>query len=113
MSHLTLLLLTLAAFAAAGGQLCLRIGARGRVQWIEFINLPILFGLSLYAVGVALWIYTLSYEKLVNVYAFTALTFALVYLGGVALLGETLSYSAVLGVLLMLVGLYLITGYNS
>lgn len=112
MSRLSLLLLTLATCAAAGGQLLLKIGARGRIELGDFLNLPIAAGIVLYGLGTLVWIYTLSYEKLVNVYAFTALTFVLVYLGGVTLLGESLSPPAVAGVILILLGLFLITGYN-
>jgi drug/metabolite transporter (DMT)-like permease len=70
--------------------------------------MPIVAGLCLYAVGTGLWIYALSFEKLVNVYAFTALTFVMVYIGGVVILGERLSGMALLGVLVVLGGLYLI-----
>jgi len=114
MSRLSLLLLTLAAFCAAGGQLLFKIGARDRQQFMEFINFPILIGLLLYGIGTLLWIYTLSYEKLTNVYAFTALTFILVYLGGVFVINEKISMIGVSGIILVLAGLYLITSnYNA
>ena len=45
---------------------------------MQFLNVPIALGLSLYLCGTVLWIYVLSKEKLVVVYAFTALTFVLV-----------------------------------
>ena len=61
----------------------------------------------------AIWIYALSSEKLVNVYAFTALSFVLVYLGGVMVLGETISKSGIVGVLLVLTGLFLLTTSNA
>lgn len=113
MNRLSVILLSLAAFFAAGGQLLFKIGARDREQFIEFINIPILAGLLLYVTGSFIWIYTLSYEKLINVYAFTALTFVLVYLGGVFIINEKISMTGVAGILLVLGGLYLITSqYN-
>ena len=114
MSRLSVMLLTLAAFSAAGGQLLFKIGARDREQFLEFINIPILVGLLLYLTGTIIWIYALSYEKLVNVYAFTALTFVLVYLGGVFIINEKISMAGFAGILLVLGGLYLITSkYNT
>lgn len=113
MDRATVILLLVAAFSAAAGQLLFKIGAHGRVGLLEFINLPILAGLAMYAVGTILWIYVLSVEKLVNVYAFTALSFVLVYLGGVVLLGEEIAIGGIIGVLLVLSGLYLITSYGS
>ena len=109
MGRITIIMLTLAAVSAAAGQLLFRVGAEGRSAITEFINLPIFLGLVLYAAGTVVWIYTLSHEKLVNVYAFTALTFVLVYLGGIGLLGERLHNAGMLGVLLVLAGLYFIT----
>jgi len=71
----SVLILITAALAAAGGQILFKVGAQGRVGWIEFLNAYILLGAVLYMAGAVLWIYALSFEKLVNVYAFTALTF--------------------------------------
>jgi drug/metabolite transporter (DMT)-like permease len=104
----SVLLLTLAALAAAGGQLLFKVGAHGRDQFTDFINVHIFLGLCLYVIGTAIWIYALSFERLVNVFAFTALTFVLVYAGGVFLLGERLTVAAMSGVMLVLLGLYLI-----
>ena len=109
MDRFTVILLTLAAVSAAIGQLLFRVGADGRQHLLEFINIPIFLGLAFYAAGTVIWIYTLAQEKLVNVYAFTALTFVLVYVGGVGLLGERLHSAGVIGIFLILVGLYFIT----
>lgn len=113
MDRMTLLLLTLAAFSAAAGQLLFKVGARGNASWLDFLNAPIFVGLLCYGVGTALWIYALSFEKLVNVYAFTALTFVLVYLGGVFLLHERITFQAGIGVCTVLAGLFLIVNYGS
>ena len=112
MNQLSVILLSTAAFCAAGGQLLFKIGANDREHLLEFINVPIIIGLMLYGAGTLIWIYALSFEKLVNVYAFTALTFVIVYLGGVFLIGEKLSIAGIVGILLVLAGLYLITHFN-
>lgn len=113
MHKLSIFLLTISAFSAAAGQLLLKIGADGKETVVEYVNTPLVSGLLLYAVGVVIWIYVLSREQLVNVYAFTALTFVLVYLGGAALLHEQISKAAFAGILLILAGLYLIVNFNS
>jgi drug/metabolite transporter (DMT)-like permease len=100
--------LVVACCAAACAQLLFRVGAQSRSQFLEFLNPAIGAGLALYAFGTALWIYALAKERLVVVYAFSALTFALVYLGGHLLLGESLSARGACGVALVLAGLYLI-----
>lgn len=109
MTRLTIILLTIAAFSAASGQMLFRIGARGNETLHAYFNFSILIGLLLYGIGTTVWIYALSKETLVNVYAFTALTFVLVYLGGVFLLGEHIDLRKTIGIFLVLLGLYLIT----
>ena len=80
MSLYSILLLTMAAIAAACGQLLFKIGADGKAGFSEFLNPSIFLGLVLYGIGMVIWFYALSFEKLVNVYVFTALTFIFVYL---------------------------------
>jgi drug/metabolite transporter (DMT)-like permease len=113
MGRQAILLLTLSAFTAAGGQLLLKVGAQGRDDLIGFFNPYVIVGLILYVFSTLVWIYVLSFEKLTNVYAFTALTFVLVYLGAVMLLGEKISVPTVAGIVAILFGLYLISQYNS
>jgi len=113
MNRMTLVLLLVASFSAATGQLLFKIGAKGRTEILSFVNLPVFAGLVFYALSTLLWIYVLSFEKLVNVYAFTALTFVLVYLGGVVLLGESINVMAATGVGVVLIGLYLIVSHSA
>lgn len=114
MNRLSVILLTLAAFSAAGGQLLFKIGARDRENFFEFINITILVGILIYGIATIIWIYVLSYEKLVNVYAFTALTFVLVYLCGIFILNEKVSIAGIVGIFLVIGGLYLIaSNYNT
>lgn len=113
MPRFTIFLLMISAVSAAAGQLLLKKGADGREVIVDFLNAQVFSGLAFYGVGVAIWVYVLSREHLVNVYAFTALTFVLVYLGGVFILHEQISMPAILGILLILAGLYLVTNFNS
>ena len=113
MQKLTIALLSISAVSAAVGQLLLKRGADGHESLGDFFNAPLFLGLMFYALGVTIWIYVLSQEALVNVYAFTALTFVLVYLGGVFILREQISAPAMVGVALILAGLYLIVNFNS
>jgi drug/metabolite transporter (DMT)-like permease len=108
MTRTSVLLLSGASLAAAAGQLLFRVGAQDKTSLSEFINAPILLGLLLYGLGTLLWIYTLSKEKLVVVYAFTVLTFALVYIGSMFWLGESLGARGVCGIALVMGGLYLL-----
>jgi drug/metabolite transporter (DMT)-like permease len=103
-------LLLAASLAAACGQLLLKVGAQHKIHFVEFLNTWVALGLLLYLCGTIVWIYVLSKEKLVVVYAFTALTFVLVYLGAVLTLGESLTLKASGGVVLVLAGLYLLAG---
>jgi drug/metabolite transporter (DMT)-like permease len=98
-----------AAICAAGGQLLFAAGARGRTDLLSFLNLQIVIGLVLYALGTGSWIYSLSRAPLIQVYPFTVLTFALIYVGSVVIFGERPSGPGLCGVALVLVGLYLIT----
>jgi len=111
MVRINVVLLVVSSFAAAAGQLLLKIGAQGRGQIIEFINPPILMGLLFYFAGTAIWIYVLGKENLINVYAFTALSFALVSVCSFIFLGERISFVGYAGILLILIGLYLIIEY--
>jgi undecaprenyl phosphate-alpha-L-ara4N flippase subunit ArnE len=94
---------------AALGQVLFKIGATGRSALVDFVNIWIVAGLVSYALGTMLWIYSLSKAQLTIVYPFTALTFVLVYLVGVFVLGEETSLRAIVGVVAVLLGLFLIS----
>jgi drug/metabolite transporter (DMT)-like permease len=108
MTRLSLSLLVIASLAAAGGQMLFKIGASDRQHLPEFLNVPIMLGLILYGASTVIWIRALAEERLTTVYAFTALTYAFVYLGAVAVIGERLTFIGLLGITLVLTGLYLI-----
>lgn len=113
MKPLSVVFLIAAALFAAGGQMLFKVGAVDRERLIEYLNPAIVTGMFCYALSTVIWIYTLSSEKLVNVYAFTALSFVLVYVGGVMILGESITRAGVVGILLILTGLFLLTTNNA
>lgn len=98
-----------ACTSAAIGQLLFRVGARDRIDLVAFINPYTIGGLVFYAAGTVAWIYALSKEQMVTVYAFTALTFVLVYAGGVILLGEHINAWKSVGISLVVIGLYFVS----
>ena len=102
------LLLAGTVFAAVG-QVLFKVGATGRDTLFDFVNVWIIVGLICYVFSTVCWIYSLSKAQLTLVYPFTALTFVLVYLVGVFVLGETTSVKALIGVSSVLVGLFLIS----
>ena len=104
----TLAILILGSVCAAAGTILLKVGATGRVNPWAFVNVYICSGLVFYALGAGFWIYAMSTQTLISVYPFTVLSFMLVYLSGIVLLGELPSGSAIIGVAFILVGLYLI-----
>jgi len=104
----TIILLIAATVCAAAGVVLLKVGATGRTELLAFVNPYIAAGLVLCALAAGLWIYVMSKRSLTSIYPFTILGFLLVYLSGVVLLGELPSRSAVIGVALILIGLYLV-----
>jgi undecaprenyl phosphate-alpha-L-ara4N flippase subunit ArnE len=100
-------LLASAVFAAAG-QVLFKLGAADRTSLRDFINLQLAGGGALYFLGAVLWIAALSKAPLSVAYPFTALTFVLVYLASVFLLGERPPIGAIAGVIIVLCGLGLI-----
>jgi drug/metabolite transporter (DMT)-like permease len=108
MKHQLLVFATAGAVLAAFGQVCFKSGAAGRSGALEFVNVWIVTGMVLYLAGTLLWIRALSGAPLTVVYPFSALTFVLVNLLAVALLGERLSPRGSAGTALVLAGLFLL-----
>jgi undecaprenyl phosphate-alpha-L-ara4N flippase subunit ArnE len=94
---------------AAAGQVLFKVGASGRSEIGEFLNAWLALGLLAYTAGTLLWIYALSRARLTVVYPFAALTFVFVYAFGIFALHEPTNLKAMVGVLLILVGLFLIS----
>jgi undecaprenyl phosphate-alpha-L-ara4N flippase subunit ArnE len=108
MKSTPLLYAIVGAVLAAFGQVSLKSGAEGRVTALEFVNAWVLVGLILYAASTVLWILALSSIPLTAVYPFTALTYVLVNVLAVALLGERLSSQGLIGMGVVLFGLFLV-----
>jgi len=104
-----MLILLAGTVFAAGGQALFKVGASGRETISAFFNYWLFFGLVAYAIGTLLWIYALSKTRLTVVYPFTALTFVLVYMIGVFVFQEPTTGKALVGVALILAGLFLIS----
>jgi len=102
------LYLVLGAVLAAAGQILLKTGADGAASLTDFINLRIVLGLACYALGTALWLLALARLPLSKVYPFTILTFVLVYIASIRLLGERISVALAVGVCLVFSGLIVI-----
>lgn len=100
--------LVLGSVLAAAGQVLLKVGVSGATTLAGFINLRVLAGLACYVLGTVLWLVALSRMPLSRVYPFTILTFVIVYLAAITLLGERLTASLVTGVVLVLSGLVII-----
>ena len=100
--------LVLACISGAAGQILLKLGAVDANGYIGLVNLRVVLGLMLYAFSSLAWIFALSKVSLHIAYAFTALTFVMVYIASVVVLGEHLERFAVIGVGLIVVGFFFI-----
>ena len=100
--------LVLSAVCAAVGQIVLKIGSHGKSDVMSLFNAVNLIGCFCYGAGLLLWMLGLSKLPLSTAYAFTALTFVLVYVFGHVYLGEVIAPLAVVGVLLVVTGMLLI-----
>lgn len=96
------------ALLAALGQVSFKQGADGRAVLADFANVWILLGLALYFAGTVFWILALSAVPLTVLYPFAALTYVLVNLFAVTLLGESLTPKGMAGTALVLLGLFLV-----
>jgi drug/metabolite transporter (DMT)-like permease len=96
------------AVLAALGQVSFKHGAVGRAVLMDFLNPWILLGLALYLAGTILWILALSAVPLTVLYPFAALTYVLVNVFAVALLGEQLTPRGMAGTGFVLLGLFLV-----
>lgn len=108
MTPLLTTLLVLSAVMAGLGSVLLKLGASGNTSVLQFLNIQVLGAVLLYAGALALWLFGLAKINLTIVYPFTALTFAVVYCLSVVYLGERPSIQAFVGVLVILIGMWLI-----
>jgi undecaprenyl phosphate-alpha-L-ara4N flippase subunit ArnE len=87
----------------------LKLGAAGNASIVDFVNVRLVGGLGFYILGSALWIFAMARAPLSLVYPFTALTFVLVILASVFLLGERLTSTMIIGSGLILSGIVCFT----
>lgn len=105
------LLLVASCLLGAVGQLLLKLGATGVPGISGLVNLRVASGLLCYGIGTLLWLLALARLPLSRVYPFTILTFVIVYVASVLILGERLTASLLIGVLLVCAGLVVIVRY--
>ena len=82
------LALTVSAALAAGGQVLLKLGATGQTTVLAMVNPQVLGGVTLYGIGMLIWLWALSLAQLQVVYPFTMLTLILVFVASVVIFGE-------------------------
>ena len=98
MSRLSFFVLFASAVCAATGNILLKMGVNNKERLADFINIPILGGLTVYCVGIALWLLGLSQNNLTIAYPFTALNFVLIYAMSFLVLGEQPPLQAYFGI---------------
>ena len=113
-----ILLLTAYAGGMSAGQLLFKMAAdsygtanvgTGERLLVLFCNLYFLSALVLYAGFALVWVWILSFTPLSRAYPFVALAFALTPLLAGSLFGETISLRMIIGLLLILGGLFFIS----
>jgi drug/metabolite transporter (DMT)-like permease len=82
---------------AAAGQVLLKLGATGQSTALAMVNPKVLGGLTLYGIGVMIWLWALSQLPLQVVYPFTMLTLILVFIASIVVFGERPSLLLCLG----------------
>lgn len=102
------LIVLLATFFAAAGQIFLKMGTIGSYGLWGLVNIKTAAGFFFYIIGALLWLVSLSKLPLKVVYPFTALTFVLVYTGSVFLFGESVGKFEFIGVSFIFIGLFII-----
>ena len=100
--------LVASASLAAFGQIVLKLGVAGRLDPVAMINPTVLAGLSMYAVGMVLWLFALARLPLYVVYPFTLVTLALVFASSILILGERPSAIVIAGWLVIGIGVSLV-----
>lgn len=111
-------LLAAYAIGMAGGQVLFKMaalryatgdGGTGERLLGLLQNVYFLSALVLYAAFAILWVWILSFTPLSRAYPFVALAFAVTPLLGGLIFGETISGRLLVGILLILGGLFLVT----
>lgn len=97
MTFHTVLILVFSSTLAALGQVMLKLGASNAQSPFDFINITVVGGLAAYVMSLLLWLTALSRLPLHIVYTFTMVTFVLVGLASVLVLGERPATATLVG----------------
>ncbi len=109
MNNVNLVILIVSAVIAGFGQVSLKLGASNCTKFTDYFNFWIYFGVLLYFSGAIMWVYVMSQESLTRIFPFTALTFLVVYVFGFFYLKEAMSLMSLMGLGLVLSGLYFLS----
>lgn len=103
-----------AVVLASAGHLLIKLGLTGiangaasslLMRIAHFLSQPwVLAGLAIYALGTALWIYAVSHRHISFLFPLTALTYAIVAVGGKVMFGEVISAGRWLGIGVVVIG---------
>ncbi len=107
-----LVLLLGAVLCSATGQLLLKTGARSlaHLDGVEFLlaavrNLQVLAGIAAWMVSTICWLQVLRVAPLSRAYGLTSLTYVLVVVASVVLLGEQVRRLHIVGTVLIVTGI--------
>ncbi|MCW5965417.1 MAG: EamA family transporter [Bryobacterales bacterium] len=110
-----IILVLICTVIGAAAQLLLKLGSSTVVTdslwataWSMAFNFPLVLGLSLYGLSTVLFIHALRNEQLSLLYPLISLTYIWVTIVSVALLGESLSFWKVAGVMVIVTGVALL-----
>jgi drug/metabolite transporter (DMT)-like permease len=108
----TLVLILGAVSFSAAGQLCLKSGAQhlaglGRLEFLvaALRDVRVLSGLGAWAASTVCWLYVLRVAPLSRAYGLTSLTYVLILLASVLVLGEQVRRLHVVGTVLIVIGI--------
>ncbi len=120
MRALDLLAILISVFLAVVGQLLLKMGMLrvGKFsfnmstlvhQYVKILLNPfVIAGLVSFFVGMLIWLYVLSRLELSLAYPFVALNYILILFGSYFLFRETITVYKMIGVVVIIIGVYLI-----
>ncbi|MCU0228555.1 MAG: hypothetical protein MUF01_13040 [Bryobacterales bacterium] len=110
-----IILVVFCTILGAAAQILLKVGSRTvdteslwTIAWSMALNVPLILGLSLYGLSTVLFIHALRNEQLSLLYPLISLTYIWVTFVSVALLGESLSFWKIAGVLVIVSGVALL-----
>jgi len=96
----------------AAGHLLIKFGvttaAGSNTAARAYLNWPLLAGLSMHLMGTMFWVFAVSKKEISYLYPMSALTYAIVALGGQILFHESISLGRWLGIAVVVAGVVLL-----